>query len=65
MEIRKLVVAKGGLEAEMLDFLFGRPLVKTIESFGFRVRFRNQKIALVFNEQTKETKRDEELCDFQ
>jgi Fe-S-cluster containining protein len=47
MEIRKLVVAKGGLDAEMLDFLFGRPLVKTLESFGVRVQLRNQKINLV------------------
>ena len=55
MEIRKLVVAKGGLEAEMHDFLFGRLLVKTIESFGVREWLRNQKIALVFNEQRKKS----------
>lgn len=46
MEIRKLVVAKGGLDAEMLDFLFGRPLTKTIESLGLRVQLRNKKIVL-------------------
>ena len=40
MEIRKLVVEKGGLDAEMLDFLFGRPLIKTIESFGVRLYLR-------------------------
>jgi Fe-S-cluster containining protein len=43
MEIRKLVVAKGGLEADMLDFLFGRPLIKTIEGFGFRVKLHGKK----------------------
>lgn len=37
-EIRKLVVSKGGLDPEMLDFLFGRPLTKTIENFGIKTR---------------------------
>ena len=36
-EIRKLVVSRGGLDAEMLDFLLGRPLNQTIKNFGLRV----------------------------
>ncbi len=37
-EIRKLVVARGGLESDMLDFLFGRPLSVTIKNYGTRAR---------------------------
>lgn len=37
-EIRKLVVSKAGLEAEILDFLFGRPLNETLKNFGLKVR---------------------------
>ncbi|MEJ2731746.1 MAG: YkgJ family cysteine cluster protein [Deltaproteobacteria bacterium] len=36
-EIRKLVVSRGGLEVEMLDFLFGRPLKQTLKNFGLKV----------------------------
>ena len=46
-EIRKLVASKGGLDPEMLDFLFGRPLMKTIENYGFKVRRKGEKIILV------------------
>ncbi|MBW2590374.1 MAG: YkgJ family cysteine cluster protein [Deltaproteobacteria bacterium] len=34
-QIRHLVVEKGGMDSEILDFLFGRPLTVTIKSFGF------------------------------
>ena len=34
-EIRHLVVKKGGMDSEILDFLFGRPLRVTIKSFDF------------------------------
>lgn len=34
-EIRHLVVKKGGMDSKILDFLFGRPLMVTIKSFGF------------------------------
>ena len=34
-QIRHLVVEKGGMDSEILDFLFGRPLTLTIKSFGF------------------------------
>ena len=45
-EIRSLVTEKGGLEPEMLDFLFGRTLAKTIENFGFKVQRDGKKIIL-------------------
>jgi Fe-S-cluster containining protein len=38
VEIRQLVVARGELDAEMLNFLFGRPLEKTLANYGFKVR---------------------------
>jgi Fe-S-cluster containining protein len=34
IEIRKLVVSTAGLDAEMLDFLLGRPLIQTIKKLG-------------------------------
>jgi len=34
-QIRHLVVKKGGMDSEILDFLFGRPLTITIKSFSF------------------------------
>ena len=37
MEIRKLVVSQGGLDMEMLDFLFGRPLKQTLKNFGLKM----------------------------
>jgi Fe-S-cluster containining protein len=37
IEIRKLVVSRGGLDREMLDFLFGRPLKQTLKNFGLRM----------------------------
>ena len=43
-EIRKLVVSQGGLDADMLDFLFGRPLNQTLKSFGLRVKHKGKKI---------------------
>jgi Fe-S-cluster containining protein len=36
-EIRKLVVSTAGLEPEMLDFLFGRPLPRAIKKMGLKV----------------------------
>ncbi len=45
-EIRKLVVSRGGLDADMLDFLFGRPLHRTLKSFGLRVVQKEDKIVL-------------------
>lgn len=45
-EIRGLAVAKGGMDPAMLDFLFGRPLVKTLPNYGIRVRLQGGKIIL-------------------
>jgi Fe-S-cluster containining protein len=36
-EIRKLVVSRGGLDMEILDFLFGRPLKQTLKNFGLKM----------------------------
>ena len=38
IEIRELVVSKGGMDPEMLDFLFGRPLTKTLPNYGIKIR---------------------------
>jgi hypothetical protein len=43
-EIRKLVVSQGGLDADMLDFLFGRPLNQTLKNFGLSVKMKGKKI---------------------
>jgi Fe-S-cluster containining protein len=45
-EIRKLVVADGGMDPEMLDFLFGRPLTETLQNFGIKVGQQGHKIKL-------------------
>jgi len=45
-EIRELVVSKGGMDAGMLDLLFGRALVKTLPNCGLRVRRQGKKIIL-------------------
>ena len=37
-ELRNLLVEKGTVSAELLDFLFGRPLMDTLVMFGYRVR---------------------------
>ncbi|BBO82223.1 YkgJ family cysteine cluster protein [Desulfosarcina ovata] len=35
--LRELVVGNGGMDASMLDFIFGRPLSTTIHMFGVRL----------------------------
>jgi len=35
--LRNVVVEKGGLDSGMVEFLFGRPMHKTIQGFGLRV----------------------------
>ena len=42
-EIRKLVVEKAGLDPELLDFVFGRPLTKTLPGYGLKVRREGKK----------------------
>jgi len=46
-EIRKLVVSTAGLDAEMLDFLFGRPLIQTIQKLGLKVQQKGKKNILI------------------
>ncbi len=46
-EVRRLVVSQGGVAPDMTDFLFGRPLDKTIEQFGYGVRQRDSRFSLV------------------
>ena len=41
--IRELVVKKGKMDPENLDFLFGRPIVATIRMFGLKVEKRDAK----------------------
>ena len=38
MEIRELVVSKAGMNPDMLEFLFGRPLSKTLKNYGIRIK---------------------------
>ena len=47
IEIRQLVVAKGNMDPEMLEFLFGRPLTKTLPKYGIRIRQQGEKILIV------------------
>ena len=37
-QLRTLVREKGGVDPEMLDFLFGRPLAKTIGNYGLKIK---------------------------
>jgi Fe-S-cluster containining protein len=45
-EIRELVLSRGGVEPDLLDFLFGRPLIKTLPDYGIRVRRQGRKVIL-------------------
>ena len=47
LEIRDLVVAKAGMDADMLEFLFGRPLIKTLKNYGIKVKQQGDKISLM------------------
>lgn len=47
IEIRNLAVSRGGLDEEMLEFLFGRPLTKTLPNYGIKVQQRGEKVILV------------------
>lgn len=46
-EIRRLVVEKGVASGEMLDFLFGRPITRTIHMFGVRITRQGNRLCLV------------------
>ena len=45
-EIRKLVMEKGGLDPDILDFIFGRPLTKTLPNYGITVQQHGKKTIL-------------------
>ncbi|WP_319521376.1 YkgJ family cysteine cluster protein [uncultured Desulfosarcina sp.] len=45
--IRQLAVEKGGLDADLLPFVFGRPLTETIRMFGIDLIKRNGAYGLV------------------
>ena len=45
-EVRHLVVSRGGVAADMTDFLLGRPLAETIQAFGYKFRERDGKVSL-------------------
>jgi hypothetical protein len=45
-EIRKLVVSRAGLDADVLDFLFGRPLTRTLQNVGLRIEPKGEKIVI-------------------
>ena len=47
LEIRSLVQREGNIDSEMIDFLFGRPMITTLKSLGMNVRSQNGKIILV------------------
>ena len=46
-EVRRLVVSQGGVEADMTDFLFGRPLSETIRTLGYRLREKDGRFSLI------------------
>jgi Fe-S-cluster containining protein len=45
-ELRKLVLEQGGLDAAILDFLFGRPLTQTLPGYGVKVRQEGKKMVI-------------------
>ena len=45
-EIRRLVISRGGLDPEILDFLFGRPLTQTLGNYGIKIHQEGKKIRL-------------------
>ena len=47
MELRDLVVQKGGVASDMTDFLFGRPVTATLAMYGYTVKTVNGKYSLV------------------
>jgi hypothetical protein len=46
-QIRELVVQKGGLDPEMTDFIFGRPITETIRVYGFKIKKQNDNYRLI------------------
>ncbi len=50
--IRELTVQKGGLDFEIADFLFGRPITETIRMYNFKIQQNEGKYRLVPTRQT-------------
>jgi Fe-S-cluster containining protein len=46
-QIRELVVQKGGLDPEMTDFIFGRPITETIRVYGFKIKKQNDNYRMI------------------
>ncbi len=53
--LRSMVAEKGGMEPEMADFLFGRPLWETIKGFGLKVEKKGGRDRLVEIKEVKNT----------
>ena len=47
IKIRELVVQKAGLEADLTDFLFGRPITETIKIYGLKIKEKEGKYILI------------------
>ena len=45
--IRELVVQKGGLDPDVVEFIFGRPITETINIYGFKVKKEGDKYLLM------------------
>ncbi|MEA1949321.1 MAG: YkgJ family cysteine cluster protein [Thermodesulfobacteriota bacterium] len=46
-QIRELVVQKTGLDPEMTDFIFGRPITETIRMYGFKIKKQDDNYRLI------------------
>jgi Fe-S-cluster containining protein len=46
-KIRELVVRKAGLESDLTDFLFGRPITETIKMYGLKIEKDGERYLLV------------------
>ena len=47
IKIRKLVVLKAGLETDLTDFLFGRPIMETIKIYGLKIKEKEGKYIII------------------
>lgn len=47
IKIRELVVQKAGLESDLTDFIFGRPITETIKMYGLKIEKDGDKYLLV------------------
>jgi Fe-S-cluster containining protein len=54
-ELRRLVIERGSLDPEMLDFLFGRPLTETVGQLGVRLVRAGEKITRLAIEKSSAT----------